>query len=390
MKIAIYSPTYPEVNGAGGIGTYTRHLATALVAGGHEIHVLTRGSAGRTKDRGVSVECVSAAHVPLADRVLPGFGACARLAGAISRLSSARHADVVELPNWEGLGVGFQMFRRTPTVVRFHTSTLECQEIDAAPSTRATRWDVRRERWQASLATVLVTHSRAHRQRMAAELDIPPDKIALVPHGIPVFPEFRRVQRVSAEPTVVYLGRLERRKGTLDLLRAIPQVLRDVPSARFVLIGADRPHCPGGRTHAQYLKDEFPPTVQARVTLAGQLPSAEVDRWLQTADVFVAPSLYESFGLIFLEAMRWGTPVVGTTAGGIPEIVEDGRSGLLVPPGDSGQLSHAIVRLLGNAQLRQELGVAGRARCEQMFNVEIMAARMAELYRGAVEGRSVV
>ena len=85
----------------------------------------------------------------------------------------------------------------------------------------------------------------------------------------------------------------------------------------------------------------------------------EVTRYLQTADLFVAPSLYESFGLIFLEAMRWGTPVVGTRVGGIPEIVCDGESGVLVSPGNHYRLASAISELLLDEQRRLTLGEKG-------------------------------
>ena len=73
--------------------------------------------------------------------------------------------------------------------------------------------------------------------------------------------------------------------------------------------------CPHNRTHAQYLRDEFPAEIRSRIDLLGPIPDDAVNRCLQNADLFVAPSLYESFGLVFLEAMRWGTPVIGTRAG---------------------------------------------------------------------------
>ncbi len=113
-----------------------------------------------------------------------------------------------------------------------------------------------------------------------------------------------------------------------------------------------------------------------------------MDRWLQTADLFVAPSLYESFGLVFLEAMRWGTTVIGTTAGGIPEIVEDGESGVLVPPSQPCLLARAIVGLLRNEDCRRRLGEAGRRRVEAFFSVDRMAQQAAELYARTIEKRS--
>lgn len=219
---------------------------------------------------------------------------------------------------------------------------------------------------------------------IARDAGVSADRISIIPLGIPVFPDFERPRIRRDHLSVVYLGRLERRKGTIDLLRAIPEILKRVPNVRFTLIGADRPHCPGERSHAQFVSDEFPPEMQERVELLGELPAAEVDRWMQSADLFVAPSLYESFGLIFVEAMRWGTPVVGTRAGGIPEIVEDGVTGALVAPGDWRGLAAKIVELLRGERQRRRLGEAGRRQVESHFSLERMAQRVARLYEGTV------
>jgi len=178
---------------------------------------------------------------------------------------------------------------------------------------------------------------------------------------------------------------MERRKGTLDLLRAIPLVLQVMPKAQFVFIGSDRPHCPGNRTHRQFLESEFPENVRNHVKLLGRLPDPEVEAWFQRASIFVAPSLYESFGLVFLEAMRWGTPVIGTTAGGIPEVVEHGKSGILVPPENHAELARAIIELLQDKRLRDELGHAGRERCRDKFSIDSMAQEMESLYLQAAE-----
>lgn len=380
MRIGFFTPTYPGVSGDGGIGTYTRDLAHGLSRRGLTVHVVTPHVGPVVLDGPVTVHPCRADHLPLADRLMPGAGSCWHVGRAVRRVARAEQLDLVEFPNWDGLGLAYQTLGPTPTVVRLHTSAHETQVIDGLPDSRRLRWDVRRERWQARRAAALVTHSHAHRRTMTDELGVPEDRIAVVPHGVPVFPHWVRPPRPARPPTVVFLGRLERRKGTLELLRAIPPVLAKVPDARFVLIGADRPHCPGGRTHAAYLRDEFPPAVRERVTLAGRLPQPEVDRWLQTADVFVAPSLYESFGLVFPEAMRWGTPVVGTTAGGIPEVVTAGETGVLVPPGDPVTLAAALAQLLTDDPLRGRLGAAGRADVEARFSSDRMAADAVRVY----------
>jgi glycosyltransferase involved in cell wall biosynthesis len=382
----MYTPTYPSVSGEGGIGTYVRESARAFCAMGHQVHVVTPGSGSAVRDGHVHVHQCSIARLPVIDRLLPGAGACWRVGRAMTQLVATEHLDIVEFANWEGLAPYYAWQRSTPMVVRLSTSSLESIEIDELAMNRQLAFDVRRERWSARMADLLVTHSDAHRQHMARELGLDPHGIHLVPLGVQPAPRAACPVRRD-EHTIVYLGRMERRKGTVDLLHAVPAVLQQFPQARFVLIGADRAHCPGGRTHAQYLAEEFPASVQGRVRLAGRLPDDEVDQWLRRATVFVAPSLYESFGLIFLEAMRWGTPVVGTRTGGIPEIVHDGHSGVLVEPHNPIELAAAINGLLADPARRRALGDAGRQRCEQEFSSDRMAARMAELYMDLIGRR---
>ncbi len=389
MRIGIYSDGYPGLASAGGIATYSRELAHGLCALGHEVHVLAVGLAEpEARDGPVWVHRTRADYFRGMDRVLPGSGACYHIGTSMRRLAAQYRLDAVEFPNHDGTGLWYALRRPAPLFVRLHTSALEAGQINGDSKNRLVRWDVRRERWLAHLADTLVTHSLAHRDRMAHELAIAPERITVIPHGISVDRSFRRPPRQGGDLTVVFVGRMENRKGTLDLLKATPEVVHEIPEVRFVLIGADRPHCPGGRTHEQYIADELPGEVQQRITLAGRLPDDELNRWLKRADLFVAPSLYESFGLVFLEAMRWGTPVIGTTAGGIPEIVEDGESGVLVPPSRPGRLAEAIIKLLRNEECRRRLGEAGRRRVESLFTVDRMAEQAAELYAGTIERRS--
>jgi glycosyltransferase involved in cell wall biosynthesis len=386
MKIGYFTPCYPGVTGEGGIGTYTRDLARGLARLGHEIHVVSQGkSPDIVCDGPVTVHVVATRRSRILDRLVPGAGFSIQLWRAMSKIVSEHGLEIVEFPNWEGFGWLFASFRSVPLVVRLSTSSLESQKIDGTPQSRETRWDVRREHWLARRADALVTHSHAHREFMADELGIAGDRIDVAPLGIPVFPDFGRIARRADDLTVLYLGRMEKRKGTIHLFDAIPRVLEAVPKARFIFIGSDRPHCPGGSLHTDYFRATYPDWVRERVQFLGRLPDEEVNRWLQTADVFVAPSLYESFGLIFPEAMRWGTPVIGTTTGGIPEIVEDEHSGVLVPVADSQALGAAIVDLLRDERRRTALGIEGRKRIESEFSVGRMAERAESLYQRTID-----
>src|SRR5262249_46841395 len=154
----------------GGIGTYTHHLAHGLSALNHSVHVVTPAPAmGEERDGTVTLHLVPTGHFPVLERFLPGSGACYRVGRSLQTIVNRHKLDLVEFPNWEGLGVLFCWFRRVPVVVRLHTSSLETQRIDGVSRSGLAQWDVRRERWLARSADTLVTHSQAHRAMMAEE-----------------------------------------------------------------------------------------------------------------------------------------------------------------------------------------------------------------------------
>src|SRR5262249_25631302 len=136
--------------------------------------------------------------------------------------------------------------------------------------------------------------------------------------------------------TVLYLGRLEGRKGILTLFQAIPQVLSAAPKTRFVIAGADNSVHDGFRSRCG---TDYPtyfhttgPAARRSVTFLGPVPESRLRGLYRDCDIFVAPSVYESFGLVYLEAMDQARPVIACAAGGPEDIVAQGETGLLVPP----------------------------------------------------------
>jgi glycosyltransferase involved in cell wall biosynthesis len=191
--------------------------------------------------------------------------------------------------------------------------------------------------------------------------------------------------------TVLYVGRLEKRKGILDLFEAIPQVLAQVPDARFVIAGADNSQHDGfqARTGLDYptFFRQHHAGAGERVEFLGFVDEATLQALYQCCDLFVAPSLYESFGLIYLEAMNYGKPVVACRAGGVPEVVEDGTTGLLVDPASPDALAEAITSLLSSPVRLHDMGLAGRARLLERFTYRQMARGFEEAYRHVIARR---
>lgn len=220
----------------------------------------------------------------------------------------------------------------------------------------------RLERRNARRAPLVLTTSDYCRRAIRRHYGLPSDRIRLVPEGIDL-PRWCRL--AAAEPhasdgaTVLCVARQYRRKHVADLLRAMPLVRRAVPSARAVIVGDGPEHANLRRLHRELGLDDA-------VRLLGEIPDDDaVARLYRHADVFCLPSVQEGFGIVFLEAMASGLPVVATTAAAIPEVVPHGRAGLLVPPGDVEALAAALVELLRDAGRRGEFATFGRAHVRQ-------------------------
>jgi glycosyltransferase involved in cell wall biosynthesis len=158
----------------------------------------------------------------------------------------------------------------------------------------------------------------------------------------------------SAQPTVLYIGRVRRYKGVDWVMRAMPGVLERVPGARLVVVG-DGPHLPALRSTAQRMG------LLHAVEFAGFLPTAEKVRRLREAWVLVQPSPKEGWGLTVVEAGACGTAVVAADSPGLRDSVRDGETGLLVPWGDDARLAGALASVLEDEPLRARLGEAGLA-----------------------------
>jgi glycogen(starch) synthase len=215
------------------------------------------------------------------------------------------------------------------------------------------------------------------------------DRLAVLAHGME-----DRSQRVPALPTknsftdVLYTGRFEGRKGTDVLLEAIPGICRTHRTTRFILVGEDRA-LPDGSTLGGTFRTRFRGAqFLNRVIFAGEVSDSQLESYLSQCDVFVAPSRYESFGLVFLEAMMFGKPVVGCRSGGMTEVIEDGVTGLLAEPGDAVSLAAALDALLEDADKRREFGRAARDRYLRLYTRESLAERTLAFYRKTLERKS--
>jgi glycosyltransferase involved in cell wall biosynthesis len=206
-------------------------------------------------------------------------------------------------------------------------------------------------------------------------------RYTVVPNGVDLtlfHPADPATPRLSKRIRCVAVARLIERKGLGDLIRALAMLER----GRFEL------EIVGGGSDQRVLRDLATRLgVADEVLFSGPLPRAEVAERYQAADLFTLPSSAEAFGNVFAEALASGLPIVGSTTGGIPDLVDHGSNGLLVPPGDVQALAGAIRYLADDPELRAEMAVRNRARAETTLEWAQVTRRYLSIYE-AIQHRA--
>ena len=398
LRICLLSGMYPPAH-TEGVGRHTNLLARGLFECGHTIHVITRGEkAGVSFYDGAYVHQIT--YRP--NRYhryqrFPGLYHALNYSHAVyeevKRLILNDGIQVVDSPLWQLEGLVTTVSGLIPVVLRLQTAH---RQIAAIQQDRDEDSRLMGEMEQTFIerATYLVPNSQAtvdavRQVYRALPLD---GRYSIVPHGIVPVPDDNvrpfDLRRETDALTVLYVGRLEKRKGILDLFQAIPLVLKQVPNARFVVVGNDNSQHDGfqrrtGETYLSYFPRHYS-RFTSFVQFAGTVSEEMLQSLYQSCDLFVAPSLYESFGLIYLEAMNYAKPVIGCQAGGVPEVVDHGITGLLVEPGAPSALAEAMVSLLQSPIRLYEMGMAGRQRLLERFTYTQMARSFERAYRTAL------
>lgn len=241
------------------------------------------------------------------------------------------------------------------------------------------------------LATRVIAISSSVAEYMTTTGRVPGEKIAVIHYGLdagsPPGPEAALRVRMGFGigmnvPLALCAARLDPQKDHETLLRAWSIVARELPSARLLLAGGPQV---GGEAHVRNLK-----SLAQRLDLTGKVFFAGVRRdvpdLLAACDVLAMSSRWEGLGLVFLEAMRAGRPVVATNVGGVPEVVVPGETGTLVSPGDPAAFAAALIDLLKHPRMALTMGQAGRRRFEQRFAAGAMVAKTSDLYDRMLNG----
>ncbi len=393
LRIGFLTNEYPT-HVSGGIGSYVRQMAHSMVSLGHPCCVLlcAPSEEGVTWDGPVPVYTIGvpedASNLPLPLGKRSGMMFARRLAA----LASAHRLDLLEAPEYLGLTAFLKLFRPSGlrVVVRLHTCSSIIRLLNGyRPRSLPNRLKDSLQDWLERRAIHTADSVTAISTAMA---DLTGEMLKLRRHDLIVtdnpvndlYFSLATESSMSAEPIVLFAGRLEWRKGPDILIKALPSILRHCPNTRFCFAGCDTPTAPGGSSMHAYLSSLVPEDARARVEFTGFLePEALLNKYQQST-VCVFPSRWEGFGLAAAEAMACGKPVVLSDTSGFREIGAHDVNGLFVKSDDPEALAETINVLLRDSRLRQRLGAAARNTALTRFHSAAVGRSMLKIYRESI------
>jgi phosphatidylinositol alpha-mannosyltransferase len=380
MKIAFISPydfPYP-----GGVTEHIIGLAGGLDRRGHQIHILAAcsGYQGETFP-GTEVITPNITPIPIGGAVAR-VGLSPRSYGRLKKILQRAAFDVIHLHEpltpsitWFVL-MQSQALARTALIGTFHA-------YHDRPNWFYLHGRPLFNRFFARLDRSIAVSSAA---RDFANSMFPAD-YQVIPNGVDL-DRFSRSTEVSSigcafnRLTILFVGRLDNRKGFLNLLRAYIQLKPDYPQLQLTVVGPFDPK------DSRYYREVSRRHLVTDVDFVGYVSPERLPEFYHSADIFCAPSIgYESFGIVLLEAMATGLPIVASNIAGYRTVVTDGVEGILVPPNDLDGLTAALRQLTDNPALRRKMGQSGRQKAAH-YSWDHVVDQILQLYQDTIDRKS--
>jgi len=350
MKIALVSPydfAFP-----GGVATHISGLEHNLTRMGHEVKVIAPASK--------AVPIFDNRFIPIGKpRPIPANGSICRV--TISPWLSSRIKPVLDAEKFDIIHLHEPLMPMLCTTVLRLSQTVNMGTFHAHGGRPGYNFGkpvitVLLRRWFSRLNGRIAVSKPAMEfanKHFPADYTIIPNGVDLEHFSADVAPIDRFC---DGKVNIVFVSRLEKRKGLIYLLKAYQKVKREFPNCRLIVVG------PGTRLRNKYEK-WVAETGTRDVVFIGYISYDELPRYYRMADIFCAPAISgESFGIILLEAMAMGKPIVASNIDGYASVVTDGVEGLLVPPKDEKALSQALISLMNDESLRQQMGAKGKVK----------------------------
>jgi glycosyltransferase involved in cell wall biosynthesis len=396
MRIVLVAQEYPPETAKGGIGSQTYLKAHGLAARGHEVIVVSRSPReheGRRTQR--SDGRVRLVRIPGFETRMGVYSEPAdwltysgEVAAEIDALHREAPIDVVEFPEWAAEGyvhlVNRSAWNHIPAIVQLHGPLVMFGHAMGWPDLESElyRTGTVLEAACVRLADAVYSSSVCSADWVARHYGVPRTAIRVLHAGVDVQAFSPRDRPKAPRPTVVFAGKLVPNKGILELVAAVAALAREIPTVRLTLIGRCEP------SMAERLSGI---AVRAGagdlLEFAGFVAREDLPEHLSRAHVFAMPSHYEPGpGLVYLEAMACGLPVIGCAGAGAAEVIQHGVTGFLVAPRDVGAVASALRAILGDDARREAMGRAARQYAVEQADARQCVAAI-EAYYGEVVSR---
>ena len=377
LRLAFLCNEYPPGN-HGGIGTYTRNLARALVQAGHDVRIFGCYKPHQCHQDVENDQGVKVYRMPEPKGRWGWIGLRWKLYQKAKEWSQRGEIDLIEIPDWQGWGAVWPRLS-VPVLCRLHGSATYFNNEAGKKTDAKTRW---LERASLRRADVCVSTSRYTDKKTNAVFQLSGEADAILHNFVPLNQNCTLSKR---DPnTIVFAGTLTRKKGVISLVQAWPDVVAEFPNAKLLLYGKDGT-LEDGTSMQQHLLEMVSDAVKETIDFRGHQPLHVLTQSLTTARAAIYPSYAEAFALAPLEAMACGCPTIYTERGSGHELMQDGVHGLLIDPDNTKQISDAIKRLLSDDELADRLGNAGWKRVEERFCPEEIVPENEQVFRNCIE-----
>ncbi|MGF1568069.1 MAG: glycosyltransferase family 4 protein [Nodosilinea sp.] len=401
MKIAFISHEYPPDTAQGGIATYVYQVTRLLQSRGHQVEVFSCSPyrQGTFNEDGILCHRIT-------DVTMTEFGL------KIGPIFAARHRDVkfdvIEGSEIEAPARGaVNLVPDIPLVVKLHTPSfltakLNRQQLYPGTKVRHTLNLLRQglnpldfwvynlehdiERCHALEADEIVILTRSILEQVVKPWQLDVTKVSYIPNPYVPAQKLLDIPAETDTNVITFLGRLEARKGVLDVARAIPLILQNHPAAKFRFVGKSR-IAPNLKVPMKEHLEEILKKYLDAVEFVDGVSLEEIPEILADTDICVFPSIWENFPNVCLEAMAAARGIVGSQAGGMNEMLNYGLVGALIPPRDPPSLAKATTHLLKHPTQRIKMGLAARNRLREEYNADNIGKEIESSYLRAIQRR---
>ena len=372
----------------GGIARHCEGLAKALVQQNHEVHLFTLDFPGSPKYEEMDGIKVYRASTEMGH---PNFLTWVLmfnhfLSKRIADTTKTVDFDVMHVHDWLAAfsGISFKHYLKKPMILTVHSTEVGRAQGLHSPnsfSINGIEW------WATYEANRVIVCSESMKNEICDHFDIPSEKVDIIPNAIDVTKYKTSVDRGAvrqrygvgySNKLILCVGRLVPQKGVEYFIRAIPTIANNYPEAKYIIVGEG------------WSRDKLEAEARAtghsdKIHFTGFASDKDVIELMTSADVLIVPSIYEPFGIVALEGMATGVPVVASKVGGLAEVIDHDKTGLFVYPRSLESIAWGIDRILSDPDHANWLTQNAKEKLHNAYSWEAVAMKTVEVYKKVVE-----